>query len=245
LWRRLERLGLAPGSTPGIEDESFSRAGNGLTDVVKRPTASASEVRPEELEEGAKLLVRKVKKWKPGLVLFAFKGAAEAATGRSPMPGAGLPLAGVPTFLFTGPYAPASEATRVDAEFLDLMGRKGIATSDTKPSPASQRARVKRISPMSGKSAVTTAVSQPVTAVDKENGRIRFPRQGKAFFPDAKTQVWVVLGGVRMQVPYDPRLGPDKERSAVLRVGKGALASAGVGERLSVSRRPDGNVSLD
>lgn len=77
LWKRLERLGLLHNSMPGEEDVAFQEQGHGISDVVKRPTASSGEVSAAELRTGAMLLREKIRSWKPGLVLFAFMKAAE------------------------------------------------------------------------------------------------------------------------------------------------------------------------
>lgn len=73
LWARLRSVGLLDDSEHAWEDEAFVAAGNGLTDIVKRPTASAAAVEASELAEGATALRRKIEKSQPGLLLFAFK----------------------------------------------------------------------------------------------------------------------------------------------------------------------------
>jgi G:T/U-mismatch repair DNA glycosylase len=117
LWRRLERAGLLKDPIPGREDEAFHRAGHGLTDVVKRPLKEKERPTLQELESGAELLRRNVRQWHPGLVLFAFKQAAEAALGEPIQPGPGPRYEGSPTFLLPSPYAERSEA---DSLYEDL-----------------------------------------------------------------------------------------------------------------------------
>jgi TDG/mug DNA glycosylase family protein len=125
LWQRLEALDLMDSPLPGAEDEAWVRAGHGLTDVVKRPTPAASELRSEELREGADSLREKVAAWRPGLVLFAFQAAARAALGeRRIAAGSGPALAGVATFLLSGPFAPRAERARVDRELRELLRRR-------------------------------------------------------------------------------------------------------------------------
>jgi len=125
LWRRLERLGLLHDPVPGKEDESFARAGHGLTDLVKRPTHSASELRREELDAGTEALRAKIRAWKPGLILFAFKAPATRIGGRDVTPGPGPSFEGIPTFLLTGPYAPSAEAKQTDIELRALLDDAG------------------------------------------------------------------------------------------------------------------------
>ncbi len=80
---------------------------------------------------------------------------------------------------------------------------------------------------------------------DIRAGRIRFPREAKRYFPTERDDVEVVLKGVRLDGRYDPRSGPDRERSAVLLVGKANLEElVQPDEVLSISIS-DGVVRLD
>lgn len=89
------------------------------------------------------------------------------------------------------------------------------------------------------------ADSQRVTLTDIRAGRIRFPREAKRHFPTKRDDIQVVLRGVQLDARYDPRTGPDKERSAVLLVGKSNLeALVQADEVLSISLA-DGIVRLD
>lgn len=199
LWRRLERLGLLHEAVAGAEDEAFARAGHGLTDLVKRPTKSAAELGDDELREGVAVLHRKIGEWQPGLVLFAFKAATRWTFDRDITPGRGPDLDGVPTFLLTSPYAPAGQTEQNDAELRQLLGLH--AQLPSQPSERTQR----------------------VTAHDLAAGRIRLPRPAKRLFPSERGEVEIVLRGARMRVPYDPRTGSDRERSAVLSVPRQTL----------------------
>lgn len=122
LWRRLHRLGLLEDAVPGREDDAFVAAGNGLTDLVKRVTASASEIGRDELRAGAERLGGLVADWKPGLVVFVFKQAARAALGDAGVaPGECGRIGGVRAFLLSSPYASTAETARVDAELEKLL----------------------------------------------------------------------------------------------------------------------------
>ena len=81
-----------------------------------------------------------------------------------------------------------------------------------------------------------SALTQQVTSVDLANGRIRVPAATKPMFPSVKGRIDVRLRGVDFTVAYDPRDGPDRSRSGVLQIGRGALGGlVQPFERLSVS----------
>jgi hypothetical protein len=222
LWRRLERLGLLKAPVPGAEDEAFARAGHGLTDLVKRPTVSSAELEEAELREGADELRQKINQWQPGLILFAFKEPARRLLG-DVKPGTCAPFEDVPTFLLSGPYASRAETERIDEELSAILGRQP-RTSELSNVEQTQR----------------------ITAHDRSRGQIRFPRPAKRFFPQEKAPVEVVLRGRRAKGRYDPRLGPDRERSAVLALEKTLLRElVGEDEVLQVSRGIGGVVRLD
>jgi hypothetical protein len=92
----------------------------------------------------------------------------------------------------------------------------------------------------------STTMSQTITVADKAAGRIRFPRTAKRFFPSDRTQVEVAVRGWLMSARWDPRTGPDRERSGVLSFGRGNLEGLVLsGGALAVSRRTDGQLALD
>jgi TDG/mug DNA glycosylase family protein len=244
LWSRLAGIGVLPSLGSPWEDERWSVAGNGLTDVVKRPTASAKEVSPDELLEGGALLREKLAAWRPGLILFPFLASAEAVLGTKPPAGRGPDLDGIATFRLAGPYAAADEVAQNARDLLEQIGgeaAKGVEAQVRVEATPTPRVRASAQEPATG-----ATFSQPVTATDKGAGRIRFPRAAKGSFPSTRSTVTVVLRGIRTEGRYDPRRGPDRERSAVLSVGRQALVGVTDSERLRVSVRPtDGLVSLD
>jgi hypothetical protein len=65
--------------------------------------------------------------------------------------------------------------------------------------------------------------TQRVTAVDLRCGRIRIPSargsQTKSLFPSEKGTIHILLAGRLVSGSWDPRMGPDRERSGVLHVG--------------------------
>ena len=122
-YTRLRRVGLLAHG-PGWEDDLAWVNGVGFTDIVKRPTASAKDVRPEEFEHGRDLLVAKLERAGPRLALFTFKKTAEVLFGRIEGCGlvARLELDGAPVFVMPGPYAPRHE---VDLKLRELARTVG------------------------------------------------------------------------------------------------------------------------
>ncbi len=252
LWARLERLGLIMAATHGREDEAFADSGNGLTDIVKRPTARASDLDDEELDYGAALVREKIRSWKPAFILFSFQAAAHRLLGKSAKAGRGPLCEGVPSFLLSGPYAPAEQTAKVDDELLRLLFE--LRGAPTVPRRDRGCPVVTEIVSKSTSTNVSVAVlpeevgtlhSQRVTSADKTSGIIRFPKQAKIMFPDTKSEVEIVLLGTRVRGAYDPRTGSDRERSAVLRVGRNVLGSLRADERLTISRGVNGSICLD
>ena len=119
VWKKLAAAGLH-GQTEFDDDETWAACGNGITDVVKRAVRSNDSLKKEEITAGVEVLRKKVRRWRPRAILFAFKNAAEAALGeRGLAPGPLPPFEGVPTFLLTGPYArpdaAAEECARLES----------------------------------------------------------------------------------------------------------------------------------
>jgi TDG/mug DNA glycosylase family protein len=222
LWRRLERLGLLRDPVPGHEDEAFARLGHGLTDLVKRPTRSSADLSNVELDAGVEELRRKVREWRPGLILFAFKTPATRFFGSDARPGALDTLEDFPAFLLTGPYAASSEAERIDKELSALL-------EGTEAEPSVEHEWTQRVTPN-----------------DIKRGQIRLTQVARRFFPANREEVQLLLRGERVRAPYDPRRGPDRSRSPVLRIGRERLeAVVYPNEHLRVSRGRSGIVSID
>lgn len=87
--------------------------------------------------------------------------------------------------------------------------------------------------------------SQQVTEGDVEAGLVRVPQDSKQYLPATRTDVEIVLRGEALGARrWDPRLGPDHERSRVLRVG--ALnRHVRVGERLTICVDEQDQVHID
>ena len=79
-WRCLNNSGLLPrGANLGPpDDSSLTLYGLGLTDVVKRPTRSCSDLTASDYKRGVAELCAKLKRYAPGTVAFNGKGVFEA-----------------------------------------------------------------------------------------------------------------------------------------------------------------------
>jgi HEPN domain-containing protein len=81
------------------------------------------------------------------------------------------------------------------------------------------------------------AETQRVTAKDIAAGIVRVSRAGKRLFPAERGRVSLVLRGVELEdVRWDPRFGPDQERSGVIGIGREAAAELTEGEVLRITR---------
>lgn len=87
--------------------------------------------------------------------------------------------------------------------------------------------------------------TQRVTAADLQDGRIRVPRATKALLPSEPAFVDVELRGNRLQCLWDPRSGPKKARSGVLRVPRDVLDSLVSEDEVLRVRGQDARVVLD
>ena len=121
-FERLHSCGvLRPGRGGWQDDEAFED-GLGFADIVKRPTASAKEVKPAEFEHGRQILRDKLGDHEPRLVIFSFKKTAEELFG--PIAGNGfidgLRIGPSDVFVMPGPYESAATAA---ATMRQLAGR--------------------------------------------------------------------------------------------------------------------------
>jgi len=88
------------------EDDAAFGAGIGFTDIVKRPTPTAKDVRPTEFLHGRDLLDAKLDRFRPRLLIFTFKKTAEILFGKFSGNGfmPNLRLAHTDVFVMPGPY---------------------------------------------------------------------------------------------------------------------------------------------
>lgn len=102
---RLRLAGILSDSSNQFEDDALVAVGIGFTDIVKRPTKSASEVTAEERRHGARRLATKLVNVNAPVLIFPFKDAAVALIG--PFHGNGWLIqefAGARLFVMPGPY---------------------------------------------------------------------------------------------------------------------------------------------
>jgi double-stranded uracil-DNA glycosylase len=122
--RRLREVGLLTQDAPGYEDDVLFSEGVGFTDLVKRATPRAQQLRPDELAHGRALLLAKLSKANPPLVIFTYKRTAEVLFGG--FRGVGLVssqdvLPGG-AFVMPGPYAPRERVEETLAELRTVVG---------------------------------------------------------------------------------------------------------------------------
>jgi TDG/mug DNA glycosylase family protein len=112
-FSRLYEARVVPPGRGGWQDDEAFAAGVGFTDIVKRPTEKASQVRPDEYEHGQGLLEAKLEQERPRLVIFTFKETAKKLFGSFSGNGfvSGLRLAHSDVYVMPGPYESASTAS--------------------------------------------------------------------------------------------------------------------------------------
>jgi TDG/mug DNA glycosylase family protein len=69
-WPTLFAAGFTPRRFTAFDEAELLPLGFGITNFVSRATAAAAELSPEELQAGAQVLVRKIKKLAPRFVAF-------------------------------------------------------------------------------------------------------------------------------------------------------------------------------
>ena len=81
-WPALHGGGFTPRVLSPFEERELLRLGYGITNVVDRATATADELKREELIAGGKKLVAKVKKYRPRVLAVVGLGAYRVAFDR-------------------------------------------------------------------------------------------------------------------------------------------------------------------
>ena len=81
-WPTLHAAGFTPRVFSPFEEQELLPLGYGITNVVQRATAAADELDDDEIREGGKALVRKVKRYRPKVLAVLGVGAYRVAFGR-------------------------------------------------------------------------------------------------------------------------------------------------------------------
>ncbi len=74
-WRALHGAGFTDRVLSPFEERDLLHFGLGITNLVERATASASELSPQELRKGARLLESKARRFRPHVVAVLGVGA--------------------------------------------------------------------------------------------------------------------------------------------------------------------------
>ena len=67
-WRLLYESGLVPEPITYEDDDRLPEWGFGVTNIVPRATAGIDELKPEDYQAGARLLLKKIRRYKPKVV---------------------------------------------------------------------------------------------------------------------------------------------------------------------------------
>jgi double-stranded uracil-DNA glycosylase len=81
-WPALLKAGFTDRLLAPSEERELLKLGYGITNLVARATAAASELSNEEYARGARILEKKILRYKPKCVAFLGVGAYRAAFGR-------------------------------------------------------------------------------------------------------------------------------------------------------------------
>lgn len=85
-WKILDQSGLLPRQLLPDEDGDLLKYGYGLTNIVDKPTRTASDITKNDYKQGRLVLVDKLKKYKPKIACYVGKGVYEHMTKTRPIP---------------------------------------------------------------------------------------------------------------------------------------------------------------
>jgi len=81
-WKALHQSGFTPRVLRPDEDRGLPASGIGITNLVRRASAGAADLSPDELRAGARSLERTLRRIRPEFVAFLGLGAYRTAFGR-------------------------------------------------------------------------------------------------------------------------------------------------------------------
>ena len=67
-WKLLYESGLVPDPITFADDDRLPEFGYGITNIVARPSPGMNDLLPQEYQHGARILMRKIEKFKPAVV---------------------------------------------------------------------------------------------------------------------------------------------------------------------------------
>lgn len=73
-WKLLYESGITPYRLKAEEDSKLLESGYGSTNIIRRPTRSASELKKQEFVEGSLLLKEVLQRYKPQIACYVGKG---------------------------------------------------------------------------------------------------------------------------------------------------------------------------
>jgi TDG/mug DNA glycosylase family protein len=112
-WRLLNEAGLTPRLLTPDQDHLLPDFGYGLTDIVKRPSRGAADLKWREFQDGRQRLVSLIERFRPRAVCFNSKTAFEGFFGKSACERLGpqtCAIAGAPVFVLPS-TSPANAGT--------------------------------------------------------------------------------------------------------------------------------------
>lgn len=81
-WKFLFESGLTPVKYDAFQDSGLLDLGYGITNIAPRTTATAAELTPAELKEGASVLLGKIRKYRPRIAAYLGKVVYRYLSGR-------------------------------------------------------------------------------------------------------------------------------------------------------------------
>jgi len=88
-WRLMFASGLVSEALTADQDHRLAEFGIGLTNLCSRPTRSAADLSPQEIERGRAILARKIGRMRPRVVAFVGLTVYQAYFGLKTSGGAG------------------------------------------------------------------------------------------------------------------------------------------------------------
>jgi len=128
-WPTLFAAGFTPRRFTGFDDRELLALGFGLTNVVARASASADELSLDELRVGARLLRRKVARYRPRFLAVVGFGAYRAAFDRPGATGGLQPERLGSTQIWLLPNPSGLNAHHLPAELARRFGELRAAAS--------------------------------------------------------------------------------------------------------------------